>query len=62
MKPGEVVIVRAFDEVPEHWFRVEEVHEDHVTGVALTGPLAGGYGEPEIRLIRPQGTDQSQQD
>ncbi len=57
---GDVVIVAAFDEVPEHEFLVEEVHEDCVTGVALTGPLAGEYGEPElamiVRVVGPQGT------
>jgi hypothetical protein len=67
MKPGDVVLIGAFDEVPEHLFRVEEVYEDCVTGVALTGPLAGEYGEPElsmiIRVLDPdearQGTQQS---
>lgn len=51
MKPGDVVVIAAFDEVPEHWFRVDEVFEDCVTGVALTGPLAGEYGEPELAMI-----------
>lgn len=51
MKPGDVVVIAAFDEVPEHWFRVEEVLEDCVTGVAITGPLAGEYGEPEVSMI-----------
>lgn len=51
MKPGDVVVIEAFDEVPEHWFRVEEVQEDYVTGVALTGPLAGAYGEPNLSMI-----------
>lgn len=51
MQPGDVVVVRAFDEVPEHWFRVEEVLDDCVTGVALSGPLAGEYGEPELVMI-----------
>lgn len=59
MKPGEVVTVQAFDEVPEHLFLVQEVFEDFVAGVALTGPLAGAYGEPELARLRPQGTDQS---
>jgi hypothetical protein len=40
MKPGDVVVIGAFDEVPEHWFRVEEVLEDCVTGFAITGPLS----------------------
>ena len=51
MKPGDVVVIAAFDEVPEHWFEIEEVLDDCVTGVALTGPLAGEYGEPELAMI-----------
>lgn len=51
MQPGDVVVIGAFDEVPEHWFRVEEVLDDCVTGVALSGPLAGEYGEPELVMI-----------
>jgi hypothetical protein len=65
VRPGDVVIVAAFDDVPEHEFLVQEVYEDCVTGVALTGPLTGEYGEPEIKMILqvlgPQGTHQSQQ-
>jgi len=51
MKSGDVVLIAAFDDVPEHLFRVDEVFEDCVTGVALTGPLAGEYGEPELSMI-----------
>lgn len=51
MQPGDVVMIGAFDEVPEHWFQIDEVLEDCVTGVALTGPLAGEYGEPELAMI-----------
>ena len=51
MKPGDVVVIAAFDEVPEHWFEIEEVLDDCVTGVAVTGPLAGEYGEPEVSMI-----------
>jgi hypothetical protein len=51
IRAGSVVVVAAFDEVPEHEFLVQEVFEDHVTGVALTGPLAGQYGEPELEVI-----------
>ena len=51
MKPGDVVVIGAFDEVPEHWFQVEDVLDDCITGVALTGPLAGEYGEPEIQMV-----------
>ncbi len=35
MEPGDVVLIKAFDDVPEHWFRVEEVYEDCITGQAL---------------------------
>ena len=51
MQPGDVVVIAAFDEVPEHWFQIDEALEDCVTGVALTGPLAGEYGEPEMILV-----------
>ncbi|KUJ85190.1 hypothetical protein AVO45_16925 [Ruegeria marisrubri] len=51
LKPGDVVVIRAFDDVPEHLFLVDEVFEDCVTGTALTGPLAGEYGEPALDLI-----------
>ena len=48
IRPGDVVTILAFDDVPEHLFRVDEVHDDCVTGVALTGPLTGEYGEPDL--------------
>lgn len=51
MQSGDVVVIGAFDDVPEHWFQIEEVFDDCVTGVALTGPLAGEYGEPELDMI-----------
>ena len=51
LTPGCIVLIAAFDDVPEHTFRVEEVFEDCVTGMALTGPLAGEYGEPDLSLI-----------
>ncbi|MDU9004282.1 hypothetical protein [Sedimentitalea todarodis] len=51
LQPGVTVVIRAFDDVPQHCFRVDEVHEDCVTGTATTGPLAGHYGEPSIGLI-----------
>ncbi len=51
LSPGDVVVVRAFDDVPEHLFRVEEVLEDCVTGFAVSGPLAGSYGEPALEMI-----------
>lgn len=51
MEPGDVVQIRAFDDVPDHLFRVDEVYEDFITGVALTGPLQGEYGEPELSMV-----------
>ena len=53
MKPGDVVWIRAFDEVPRHRFRVLEVREDQITGIALSGPLAGCYGEPDRVMVEP---------
>ena len=51
IKPGDVVVIGGFDDIPDHQFRVEEVYEDLVTGTVLTGPLAGEYGEPDIEMI-----------
>ena len=48
LQPGCIVLIAGFDDIPEHQFQVDEVYEDLVTGTALTGPLAGEYGEPEI--------------
>jgi len=49
--PGAVVVISAFDEAPEHDFEVHSIEDGHVTGVALTGPFAGEYGEPEFGQI-----------
>jgi hypothetical protein len=49
--PGCTVLVAGFDDIPAHQFSVEEVFEDCITGTALTGPLAGEYGEPDIALV-----------
>jgi len=51
-KPGDVVILRATEDVPRHLFEVQEVHDDLITGVALTGALRGCYGEPDLELIQ----------
>ena len=51
IKPGDVVVIGGFDDIPDHQFRVEEVYEDLVTGTVLTGPLTGEYGEPDIEMI-----------
>ena len=68
MEPGDVVLIKAFDDIPEHQFRVEEVYDDCITGQALTGPFQGEFGEPElsmvIRVLDPEevqlGTQESQ--
>ena len=52
IEPGSIVTIMAFDDVAEHQFRVDEVFEDGVGGIALTGPLAGEYGEPDWSLIK----------
>ena len=49
--PGCVVLIKGFDDIPAHQFLVNEVFDDFITGKALTGPLAGEYGEPEMTLV-----------
>ena len=49
--PGCTVLLAGFDEIPSHQFLVEEVFQDCITGTALTDPLAGEYGEPDIALV-----------
>ena len=49
--PGCVVLLAGFDDIPAHQFLVEEVLKDCITGAALTGPLAGEYGEPDLALV-----------
>lgn len=51
LQPGTVVLIAGFDDLPEHKFEIEEVFDDLVTGIALTGPLTGEYGEPSRELI-----------
>lgn len=51
MRVGDIVVIRELDDLPEHLFEVHEIHEDHITGIALSGPLAGAYGEPDIELV-----------
>jgi hypothetical protein len=33
LRPGAIVVIAAFDDIPEHLFRIEEVHEDCITGL-----------------------------
>jgi len=49
--PGCVVLIKGLDDIPAHQFLVDEVFDDFITGTALTGPLAGEYGEPEMTLV-----------
>ena len=48
---GCIVLIAAFDDIPEHSFLVDEVYEDCITGVAQSGPLAGEFGEPDLALV-----------
>ena len=49
--PGSIVLIADFDDIPSHQFLVQDVFEDCITGTALTGPLAGEYGEPDLALV-----------
>jgi hypothetical protein len=51
LAPGAIVVIATFDDIPKHLFLIEQVFEDIVTGVALTGPLKGAYGEPDQEMI-----------
>ena len=51
LRPGCIVLIEGFDDIPEHEFRIEEIYEAFVTGMALSGPFAGEYGEPDIEMI-----------
>ena len=51
LRSGCIVLIEGFDDIPEHEFRIEEIYEEFVTGVALSGPFAGEYGEPDIEMI-----------
>ena len=51
IRPGSIVLIEGFDDIPEHEFRIEEIYEEFVTGMALSGPFAGEYGEPDIKFV-----------
>ena len=51
IRPGSIVLIAGFDDIPEHEFRIEEIYEEFVTGMALSGPFAGEYGEPDLKLV-----------
>ena len=48
---GKRVLIRGFDDVPEHVFVIHTIEDGYVTGMAVTGSLAGEYGEPDIELV-----------
>ena len=48
---GCIVLIAAFDDIPEHSLLVDEVYDDCITGMAISGTLAGEYGEPDITLV-----------
>lgn len=51
LSTDDIVVIAAGDDWPEHLFQVWEVHDGCITGLAITGPLAGVYGEPDLDLI-----------
>ena len=51
LQEGDVVVIRAAHDWPEHLFEVDETFDDCVSGYSITGPLAGVYGEPGWELI-----------
>ena len=51
LRPGCIVLIAGFDDIQEHEFRIEEIYEEFVTGMALSGPFAGEYGEPDKEMI-----------
>ncbi|SFJ55664.1 hypothetical protein [Celeribacter neptunius] len=64
LTPGAIVVIAGFDDIPSHLFQIDEVYEDVVTGIALTGPLEGEYGEPDKSLIQriwPNDTQEASQ-
>lgn len=51
LREGDVVVIKPFDDWPEHLFEVDETFEDCVSGYSITGPLVGVYGEPGLEMI-----------
>jgi hypothetical protein len=52
IKSAEEALINSDDEWEEHYFLVDEVFEDLVTGYSLTGSLKDVYGEPDLTLIK----------
>ena len=51
LSPGCIVLIEGFDDIPEHEFRIDEIYEEFVTGMALSRPFAREYGEPDKEMI-----------
>ena len=51
LKEDDIVVLEAFEDIPEHLFQVWEIYDEVLTGYSLTGPLEGVYGEPGLELI-----------
>lgn len=64
VQSGDIVVIKSSQEAfgstsqyvedswEEHYFLVDEVFEDLVTGSSINGSLQGVYGEPELNLIK----------
>ncbi len=66
--PGDIVVIKSSEEAfgearvhiegmlvdgwEEHYFLVDDVFEDLVTGHSITGSLKDVYGEPDLTLIK----------
>ena len=50
-REGDIVVIKAGEDWPQHLFEIHEVHDDCVTGYSVDGPLEGCYGEPSMDLI-----------
>jgi hypothetical protein len=50
-REGDIVVIKAGEDWPQHLFKIHEVYDDCVTGHSLDGPLEGCYGEPPLDLI-----------
>jgi hypothetical protein len=65
VESGDIVVIKSYNEAykeapiaselegwEEHFFLVDEVYEDLVTGRSISGVLSGTYGEPDFTLIK----------
>ncbi len=47
IRPGCIVLIAGFDDIPEHKFLIEEIYEGVRYRYGSLGPFAGGHGEPD---------------